>query len=162
MRSSLIFYNIILSLLIISAGVSVYYKKYTYTYGISVITVMFASLVFGYMWRESYDVHPESKNINYKNKVLWVNVDKIDVLNAKHNKWAKELLLNHAPNKLGIYSDKYNVTTLDILKYKETFYELFGYNTDHIMFKNAKLNNRAKKFCNDKNLKIKGISFRIN
>ena len=63
---------------------------------------------------------------------------------------------------VGIYSNKYNVTKLDILRYKETFFEFFGYNAEHIMFENAKLNSTTKQFCRDKNLKIKRFSFRIN
>lgn len=162
MNRNLIFYYVVLSILVISAGVSIYLKRYIYTYIIGAITAIFAFLVFVYVWREDYNVHPMSKNDNYKNKVLWINVDKIDVLNTSHNKWASNLLLKHAPNKLGIYSDKYNVTTLDILRYKETFYELFGYHAKDIMFKNSKLNRRTKKFCEEKNLKIKKISLRIN
>ena len=162
MHSNLIFYYTVLGILVILSGISVYYKKYTYTYIIAALAVIFAILVFVYVWREDYNVHPNKTDNSYRNKVVWVNVDRVDILNKEHNIWAKNLLLKHAPNKLGIYSDKHNVTTLDILRYKETFYELFGYNADDIYFENAKLNSRAKQFCKDKNLKIKGISFRIN
>ena len=161
MNTNLIFYYIILSVLVILMGVTVYYKKYMYTYALGLLSVIFAILMFVYVWREDYNVYPKDKDSNYRNKVVWVNVDKLDIFNVEHNKWAKNLLLNQAPNKLGIYSNKYNVTTLDILRYKETFYEFFGYNSEYIYLENAKLNEKTKRFCKEKDLKVKKFSMRI-
>tara|TARA_Y100001972_G_C7644797_1_gene323979 strand:- start:1355 stop:1843 length:489 start_codon:yes stop_codon:yes gene_type:complete len=162
MDRNLIFYYVILGMLSIGSIISYYYKKYSLSYLLGIFVFLFFTLIFMYMWREDYNVHPNNKDNNYRNKVLWINVDKLDVLNKGHNIWAKNLLIRHAPNKLGIYCDKYNVTTLDVLRYREIFYELFGYNTEDIYFKNAKLTNKVKNFCKDKNLRIQRISFRIN
>lgn len=162
MNRNLIIYYVILSLLTILCVYTFYKKKYLYTYTITGLIVGLSILIFFYSWREDFNVHPMNDKGNNRKKVLWINVDKIDILNDNHNKWAKNLLLKQAPNKLGIYSDKYNVTTLDILRYKETFFELFNYNPEYIYFKNAKLNNKTKQFCKDKNLKISSISLRIN
>ena len=162
MNVNLIFYYTILAILVSLTGVSIYFKRYIYTYMLGGLIVLFSLLVFVYLWREDYNVHPMQTDKNYRNKVLWVNVDKIDILNDQHTNWAKQLLIKHAPNKLGIYSDKHNVTTLDILRYKETFYEVFGYDSEYIYFENAKLNNKTNQFCKDKNLRVNKISFRIN
>ena len=162
MNTSSIVYYVLLAVLIISAGVSYYYNKYYYMYILGGLAVLTFILVFLVIWREDYNVHPNNIKQDYNKKVLWINVDKLDINNEQHIEWSKKVLIKQAPNKLGIYSDKYNVTKLDILRYIETFYELFGYNSEYIYFENAKLNNKTKKFCKDKNLKINSISFRIN
>lgn len=141
---------------------SVYYKKWYYTYILIGIAILCSVVIFVLIWREDYNVHPESDNQNIKKKIAWINVDKLDILNREHVKWSRDVLIKQAPNKLGIYSDKYNVTTLDILRYKEVFYEMFGYNSEYIYFENAKLNKKTRDFCKEKDLKISRISLRIN
>ena len=162
MNTSYIVYYVLLGTLILLAGVSFFYKRYYFTYILAALLILLTVLVFLVIWREDYNVHPGNSNQDYRKKVLWINVDKLDILNPKHVEWSKDVLIKQTPNKLGIYSDKYNVTKLDVLRYIETFYEMFGYNSEYIYFENAKLNSNTKKFCKEKDLKIAPISFRIN
>ena len=60
---------------------------------------------YGYCWGEVYDVYPSAnyRDVVYKNRVLWINTDMLDVMNEEHKKWCKYVMMDCAPNKLGIY-----------------------------------------------------------
>ena len=129
--------------------------------GLILFFFIFLFLLFFFSWPECYDVRPTQRTYqDYRNKVLWVNMDSLDVVNNDHTTWCKKLMIEGAPNKLGIYCDKYTVNKLDILRYKETFNEMFGYDAKHIYFANTKLSKELKRFCEDKNVKIKYASVR--
>ena len=130
----------------------------------SVVGIMlFMMLIFfyGYLWKQMYDVYPTKnyKSIVYKNKMLWINTEMLDVKSVEHKKWAQYVLMDNAPNKLGIYVDREFVNKLFVLKQLETFKILFGYNCPIIYFKYTP-NKIVKEFLHTKGVEIIRFSFR--
>ena len=130
----------------------------------AVIGIMLGVLLifyYGYIWGQIYNVYvmDDYKNIRYTNKMLWINTNKLDVTNPRHRNWANYILMDCAPNKLGIYIEEENVSKLFVLKQLETFKIMFGYNSPIIYFK-YRQNQIVKQFCNAKDVKIVNFSFR--
>jgi hypothetical protein len=128
---------------------------------IGIVLFMSLSFYYGYVWWQMYDVHSvqDYKNVNYKTKMLWINTDMLDVMNPFDKEWSKHVLLDSAPNKLGIYIDKKTINKKFVLKQLETFKIMFGYNSPIIYFKH-KQNELVRDFCKRKGVEIINFSFR--
>ena len=125
--------------------------------------ILFSYIIFFYMymWNQEYDVYPiqDYKNKNYSNKMLWINTDVMDVMNPFHKKWANYVMMDCAPNKLGIYLDKEFINKLVILKQLETFKIMFGYNCPIIYLKTYP-NKIVRDFLSKKGVSMVRFSFR--
>tara|TARA_Y100001980_G_C14555788_1_gene345214 strand:- start:7581 stop:8006 length:426 start_codon:yes stop_codon:yes gene_type:complete len=128
---------------------------------IGIVLFMMLVYYYGYVWWQVYNVYSTKnyQNINYKNRMLWINTEMLDVMNPYDKKWSKHVLIDSAPNKLGIYVDKEIVNKKFVLKQLETFKILFGYNSPIIYFKHTP-NNIVKDFCKKKGVEIINFSFR--
>ena len=129
-----------------------------------VVAILLFSLIilfYGYLWHQQYNVYAiqDYKNNNYKNMMLWINTNKLDVTNSFDRKWAHYVMMDCAPNKLCIYVDNDVVNKLFILKQLETFKIMFGYNCPIIYFKYSP-NKMVKNFLNKKGVHIVNFSFR--
>ena len=129
-----------------------------------VIGIMFFMLLvifYGYLWGQMYNVQvtQDYKNISYKNKMLWINTDMLDVTNRFDKEWANYVMMDCAPNKLGIYVERQFINKLFVLKQLETFKIMFGYNCPIIYFKH-KPNMIIKNFLKKKGVEIINFSFR--
>ena len=118
---------------------------------------------YGYLWGQIYNVYAirDYKNKNYKHKMLWINTEMLDVTNSYDKEWCDYVLIDNAPNKLGIYIEEKNVSKLFVLKQLETFKIMFGYNSPIIYFKYSP-NRIIELFCNKKGVSIINYSFRRN
>ena len=142
---------VILIFLFIIAIVSSY--KYT-SIGIFILLLLTVFFFFFYAWSESYNVKPDNDvDIDYSRQIVWINLDYVDKLNYEHISWAKSMMIKHAPNKLGIYCEKFTINRQEIISYKNKFSDVFKFDATHIYFKNMRLNNRLHKYCDRINLK---------
>ena len=128
---------------------------------VGIILFMLLIFYYCYLWGQIYNVYStgDYKNINYKYKMLWINTDMLDVTNPLDKEWANYVLMDSAPNKLGIYIEREFVNKIFVLKQFETFKILFGYNCPIIYFKYTPTK-IVKDFCNKKGVQIINYSFR--
>ena len=128
---------------------------------ISVSLTVILFIYFKSIWVQILDVGPEDERKSYNNKMLWVNMDKIDVTNNKHKKWSNKILINEAPNKLGCYinMEPKEMTKENVLEHLEKFNMMFKHPVKEAYFKN-KPNSVVKKFLNEKDVKIYTKTFR--
>jgi hypothetical protein len=129
-----------------------------------VVGILLISLIivfYGYIWHQKYDVYPTQgyETKNYKNRMLWINTDKLDVTSSFHKKWGNYIMMDCAPNKLGIYVDKEVINKIFVLKQLETFKIMFGYNCPIIYFKITP-NKIVMDFLRKKGVEIVRFSFR--
>ena len=68
------------------------------------LTVIFF-IYFKSIWVQIFDVGPEDQRKSYNNKMLWVNMDKLDVTSSVDKQWSNDILVNQAPNIIGCYVD---------------------------------------------------------
>ena len=110
---------------------------------------------YGYCWGQMYNVYPnpDYKSIKYRNRVLWINTDMLDVMNENHKEWCQYVMMECAPNKLGIYVEKQFINKLFVLKQFEIFKIMFGYNCPYIYFQHTP-NEIIKNFCKSKGVEI--------
>ena len=128
---------------------------------IGIIMVIWLIFYYGYLWGQIFNIYAvnDYKTKNYKNKMLWINTNMLDVTNIYHKQWANYVLIDSAPNKLGIYIEDSIVNKLFVLKQMETFKIMFGYNSPIIFFKHRP-NNIIRTFCEQKGVQIVTFSFR--
>ena len=93
-----------------------------------------------------------------KHKMLWINMKDFDVTNLQDKEYAKNILVNQAPNKLGCYVDEKDVNKKDVLKHIEIFNIMFQHLPKYIKFK-YKVDPNVKEFCSQKKLKIVNHNF---
>jgi hypothetical protein len=132
----------------------------------AVIGVMLGVMLifyYGYIWGQIYNVYAtrDYKNVKYTNRMLWINTNLLDVTNIEHRNWANYVLIDCAPNKLGIYIEEEQVSKLFVLKQLETFKIMFGYNCPIIYFK-YRQNQIIRNFCGMKGVKVINYSLRHN
>ena len=152
--------NLLSYLIIVMILVYMYYEKeYRQVMGLMLVVYMYFYYV--YVWYQVYDVSYDKdyENVKYMNRMLWINTDKLDVMNEEHKKWARHVMIDSAPNKLGIYIDKKHANKLYTLKQMEIFKILFGYNCPDIYYKYSP-NKIVRKFCNSKEVNINNLSLR--
>lgn len=127
---------------------------------ISIVLIICVFLYLKTIWVQMLDVGPE-RNGNFTKKVLWVNMNKLDVTNDYHKNWSKKLLIDSAPNKLGCYVDTIpdNFSKLDMLEHSEKFNMMFKHPLEKAYFIH-KPSEEVKKFCDDKQIKIIRNTFR--
>ena len=146
--------NILSSLIIIMFIVyMVYDEKNRGVVGITLCGLLL--FYYGYCWGQMYNVYPNSdyKSIKYRNRVLWINTDMLDVMNENHKMWCQYVMMECAPNKLGIYVEKQFINKLFVLKQFEIFKIMFGYNCPYIYFQHTP-NEIIKNFCKSKGVEI--------
>ena len=147
--------NIILLIVLILIGLSINESKkdnhMTEIYGITCAIILY--IYFFVLWPQKIISKGDNDKVSYKNMMLWINMKKLDVLNESDKKWAKNILINDAPNKLGCYIDNKNVNNKEILRHIEIFNMMFQHLPKYIKFK-YKVDNNIKSFCKKKNLKI--------
>ena len=155
-------YNLV-SFIIIICMLGVIYNYITFDVRIicGVCTIAFILFFYMYLWKQRINVYPVNnyKKIDYRHQVLWINTNMLNVNNMQHKKWCKHILIENAPNRLGIYIDKKNISTLYVLKQIEIFRLMFNYECSDIYFK-YRVSNEIRRFCEKKNLNIKYYSIR--
>lgn len=128
---------------------------------VSIILISLMILFYGYLWYQEYDVYvvQDYESRVYKNRMLWINTEMLDVTDPIHKRWCNYVMMDCAPNKLGVYVDKEVVNKLYVLKQLETFKIMFGYNCPIIYFKKSP-NKIVKDFLRKKGVSIVRFSFR--
>ena len=117
---------------------------------LNVIIVIIIVYIYNfYIWPQIFDVNPYQNYNMYKNKLLWINTDKIDVMSEYHKNWCKEIMIEQAPNILACYVDNKYATKQDVLRQIEIFNMMFNFNTKLIYFK-YKPSYEIVEFCNKK------------
>lgn len=141
-------------------------KKKTVRNNLLVTSFIFMVCVYLYfklMWVQILDVGPEDNRVNYTKKMLWINMDKMDVTNRVHKRWSYDVLVNHAPNILGCYVDvdvlPKKVTKQDMLKHIETFNMMFKHPVKY-MYVNGKVSEDVVEFLKEKDVKVVKNTFR--
>lgn len=125
-----------------------------------VMVVVVYYVYYIYIWPQIFDVYPDvNSNISYQNKLIWINTDRIDVMNEKDKEWCYKILITEAPNILGIYVDGENVNKQDVLRQIEIFNMMFKYHAKKIYFK-FKPSKVVVDFCYSKNLEINEFNLR--
>ena len=116
-----------------------------------------------YLWSQSFNVYPSKmykQKKTYKRKLLWINTHVVDVNNPYHKEWARYILIESAPNKLGIYIDHPNPDKVFINTQIQIFKIMFKHNPTRIYFKYS-CNSEVADFCNKKHLSISYVPFRL-
>jgi hypothetical protein len=127
----------------------------------SIMIMLCVYIYFKLVWVQIMDVRPEDERIDYTNKMLWINMDYIDVTSDEHKKWSNNMLINQAPNKLGSYIDVLpkTFTKVDMLRHIETFNMMFKHPLKYVYFNN-KPNVDVLRYCNEKGVKVIRNPFR--
>ena len=127
------------------------------------LLVIYIYYYYFYLWSQMFNVYP-SKNYKklkkYKKKLLWINTSVIDVNNPHHKKWAQYILLDSAPNKLGIYISRKNPDKAFVSNQIETFKVMFNHKPSRIYF-NKYYDSNVSEFCDKKKIKISTFPFRF-
>tara|TARA_B100001248_G_C27224459_1_gene381846 strand:+ start:248 stop:769 length:522 start_codon:yes stop_codon:yes gene_type:complete len=128
---------------------------------VSIILTIFVFIYLKTIWVQMLDVGPEDGEVDYTNKVIWINMKKIDVTNERHKKWTKKMLINNAPNKLGSYIDMspVNMTKGKLLEHIEKFNIMFKHPLKYMYF-SKKPSHNIVKFLKEKQIKIVRKTFR--
>lgn len=116
------------------------------------VTCVIMYLYFFVIWPQKIVTKKHQKS-SLKHKMLWINMKDLDVTNDEDIEWAKNILINQAPNKLGCYVDEKHSSKKDVLKHIEIFNMMFQHLPKYIKFK-YKVEPNVKEFCNQKKLKI--------
>lgn len=126
-----------------------------------VILMIFVFLYFKLVWVQVLDVGPEDKRVDYTKKMLWVNMDKLDVTSSVHKQWSNDILVNQAPNIIGCYVDVLpkKITKQDMLRHIETFDMMFKHPVKY-MYINGKVSQDIIEFLREKDVKVVKNTFR--
>lgn len=147
--------NIISYIIIICLVIYMIYTKKNIS-EVCTFLVLLIFFYYFYIWKQKFNVYP-SKNYklkhNYKHKFLWINTNVININNTKHKDWCMYVLIDSAPNKLGIYIDHPNPEKVFVNRQIETFKIMFGYIPKDIYFTTF-VNSSISSFCKLKNIKI--------
>ena len=139
---------------------AIFYSKHRIE--ILVLLSMFVYFYYIYLWKQQYNVYP-SKNYkklkNYNKKVLWINTNVLNVNNPEHVKWCKYILIDSAPNKLGIYIDNPNPEKVFVNRQIEIFKIMFGFVPKNIYFTEP-ISSEISTFCKLKQLSITYLCLR--
>tara|TARA_B100000989_G_C19329310_1_gene380087 strand:- start:36 stop:557 length:522 start_codon:yes stop_codon:yes gene_type:complete len=128
---------------------------------VTIIVMIFVFIYIKTIWVQMLDVGPEDGDVDYTNKVIWINMRKIDVTNNRHKKWSNNMLINNAPNKLGSYIDMSpkNMTRGKLLEHIEKFNIMFKHPLKYMYFR-KKPSNQIVKFLKEKQITIVRKTFR--
>tara|TARA_B100000900_G_scaffold160948_1_gene136659 strand:+ start:742 stop:1155 length:414 start_codon:yes stop_codon:yes gene_type:complete len=125
-----------------------------------IIVLMIVYYVYTiYIWPQVFDIHPNSKQISFNDKVVWINTDQIDVMNKMHKEWCHNILIKEAPNTLGIYIKHKEVLKQDVLRQIEIFNMMFKFHANIIYFEHN-INKEIIEFCEKKKIKIVNFNLR--
>ena len=126
-----------------------------------VILMIFVFLYFKLVWVQILDVGPEDKRVDYTKKMLWVNMDKLDVTSSVDKQWSNDILVNQAPNIIGCYVDVLpkKITKQDMLRHIETFDMMFKHPVKY-MYINGKVSQDIIEFLREKDVKVVKNTFR--
>ena len=145
--------NELIYLILIILIIAILYSHNMNDYTITIFLT--GVLIFYYLffaWIEIENVQPNNKYKSLKHKVLWINTDYINEYDQNHVNWCNDVLIEHAPNQLGLYiNNKY--TSLETFENKlNKFNTLFGYKPDKVRIINS--NKKIEAYTHKNNINI--------
>jgi hypothetical protein len=127
------------------------------------LLLIFMFYYYVYLWSQMFNVYPSKQyktQKKYKKKVLWINTNVLQIQNPKHKQWARHVLLDSAPNKLGIYIDHPSPDKVFVSRQIETFKIMFHHNPSRIYFSKS-CDNEVSDFCRKKKMSLLHFPFRF-
>lgn len=148
-------YLIILLFIII-----LYYKRHDkYEMGgIIILFLFYLYFYYFYYWPEIYNVTP-LQQYEYNNTMVWLNLNNVDVHNPKIQNWANRILVDNAPNILGLQVTKSNISKPELSVLLQRFEILFNHSPKYIYF-DKNQGNYIKRFIKNKNIELVEYSIR--
>ena len=151
----------ILNYLIILVFLTIIYYKRHDKYELGGVIILFMTYLYFYYyyyWPEKFNVTP-TEDYNYKEKLLWLNLENVDPHNYRSKEWANDILVNSAPNILGLYVHETNIPKHKLSVLIQKFEILFKHSPNYIYFENEQAN-YVHKFLDTKDIKHIKYTFR--
>ena len=126
--------------------------------GILILFLFYLYFYYYYYWPESYKVTP-LQQFDYSNKMLWLDLSEVNVHETKNKRWANDILINDAPNIIGLHVTKKNISKPELSVLLQKFEVLFNHSPKYIYFDYNQAN-YVQKFLKSKDIKLIEYSFR--
>ena len=64
---------------------------------VSIILISLMILFYGYLWYQEYDVYVvhDYESRVYKNRMLWINTEMLDVTDPIHKRWCNYVMMDY-------------------------------------------------------------------